>query len=726
MTDRRRSPDIAALLVCFLAASSSTLSAQSTAPRPSIAAVSLPVGEQVEIDGQPTEAVWALAEPVTGFHQMEPANGEPSTERTEVRLLYDRTRLLVGVWCFDSEPQQLTGSQLQRDQGLNADDRFMMAIDPFGDGRSGYFFEINPLGAMGDGLVAPGGGLSVNRSWDGIWIARAVRTATGWTAEFELPFFAISFKPEISAWGINFQRTIRRKNEESLWTGSARNQGLTYMATAGRLEGLAGLSQGLGLEMRPFVTAGVGEAPIRNEAWNADLSGGVDVFYNITPELRANLSVNTDFAETEVDQRQVNLTRFPLFFPEKRAFFLDGASVFEFARIQNNALVPFFSRRIGLDSDGQPQPIAFGAKLTGQAGDYDLGAIHVRTREDQAPAEDFTVLRVRRRFWAQSYGGALYTRRSGSGPTSQTVGADAVLATATFLDNQVLEVSGFAIATSRAVGARHGTAVGLRVSLPNDPINVRVDVREVQDGFDPAVGFVERRAYRRINPGLRYAFHPNTRVFRRYSFELDASVIADLKNRLESRLVDVQFARIELQSGDVAEYHLLPTFERLPRDFRIFGNLVLPAGAAYDFVRRQIIVNSAPRRALSTTLRLEDGAFYSGSRRQVNLSVSARPRAGWLLTVGLDDNRVRLAEGSFRTRVWRTDVSTPLSPFVAITGRLQFDTVSRDLGWQGRLRWTMAPGSDVFVVYTQNWRDDQRFRVLDREVSLKIVRSLPF
>ncbi|MGE3844862.1 MAG: DUF5916 domain-containing protein, partial [Vicinamibacterales bacterium] len=665
MTDRRRSLDLASLLVCFLLVPVSTLLAQPDTSRPTIVAVRLPAAAQVEVDGEPTEAVWMLAEPVTGFRQMEPANGEPATERTEVRLLYDRTRLLVGVWCFDSEPQQLTGSQLQRDQGLNADDRFMLTIDPFGDGRSGYFFEINPLGAMGDGLVAPGGGLSINRSWDGIWMGRAVRTETGWTAELELPFFAISFNPEISAWGINFQRTVRRKNEESLWTGYARNQGLAYMATAGRLEGLAGLSQGLGLEVRPFATASVGDAPVRDETWNADLSGGVDVFYNITPELRANLSVNTDFAETEVDQRQVNLTRFPLFFPEKRAFFLDGASVFEFARIQNNALLPFFSRRIGLDADGRPQPIAFGAKLTGQSGDYDLGAMHVRTREDQAPAEDFTVLRARRRFWTQSYAGALYTRRSGANATRHTIGVDAVLATATFLGNQVLDVSGFALATSRAAATRQGTAVGFRLNLPNDPINVRVDVREVQDGFDPAVGFVERRAYRRINPGLRYAFHPNTRVFRRYSFEVDASLIADLKNRLESRLVDIQFARIELQSGDVAEYHLLPTFERLPRDFRIFGNLVLPSGTAYGFVRRQIIVNSAARRALSTTLRLEDGAFYSGSRRQVNLTMSARPRAGWLVTVGLDDNRVRLAEGAFRTRLWRTDVNTPLSPFIA-------------------------------------------------------------
>jgi hypothetical protein len=440
------------------------------------------------------------------------------------------------------------------------------------------------------------------------------------------------------------------------------------------------------------------------------------------------VSINTDFAETEVDQRQVNLTRFPLFFPEKRSFFLEGAGLFDFAREPGNAILPFFSRRIGLDASGVPQPIDYGAKLTGQAGRVDIGVLQVRTRDSgNVSGEHFTVVRSRQRFWRQSFVGAMLTSRNGDGRARQTAGVDGSLSTATFLGTQVLDVSGYYLNTTPTPGTRGGAAFGARINLPNDPINARFAVREVQDGYDPAVGFVERRGYRLVQPGLRYIVHTERHpVIRRFSFEGDVASFYALDGPLETRRTDLQLVRVDLQATDILEFHLLPLYERLPRDFEIFPGVRLPAGGEYHFLRRAFAAQTGSQRALSANVRYEDGEFYSGRRRQVVGTVSVRPRSGWLINVGGDYNDIALAEGRFTTRVWNADVNTQLNPFVSFVNRVQFDTITRQLGWQSRFRWITKPGNDVFFVYTRNWIDAAALETLDHRASLKLVRTLRF
>jgi hypothetical protein len=317
-----------------------------------VSAIRLADGEDVQLDGVLSEPFWTRAQPATDFVQRDPDVGAPATERTEVRIAYDEGRLLLGAMLYDDEPDHLLGNQMQRDQSLSADDRFLWIIDSFLDGRSAYFFEINPSGAMGDGLVNPSSpnpefGLAVDKSWDGVWTARVRRAPMGWTAEIEIPFRTLNFDPSATAWGMNFQRTVRRKNEESLWTGYTRNQGLTRIASAGRVTGFQSLSQGIGLDVVPYAVGNIESAPGRGRS--------------------AALST-------------VNLTRFPLQFPEKRGFFLEGSSFFDFTRERGN-IDAFFSRRIGLDENGAPQRIVFGAKLTGQAGPLDVGVLQVRTAQ---------------------------------------------------------------------------------------------------------------------------------------------------------------------------------------------------------------------------------------------------------------------------------------------------------------------------------------------------------
>jgi hypothetical protein len=702
-----------------------------------VVATRLADGETLTMDGALDEPAWQRAVASAGFLQRDPDNGSAVTERTEVRILYDRYNLYLGFSCFDSAPDRLLGNQMQRDQPFEADDRLMWVFDTFLTGRTGYFFEVNPSGAMGDGLVSPGlgGNVSgeVNKSWDGIWLARVGRTDAGWFAEVEIPFRTVNFDPGAAAWGVNFQRTVRRKNEEAVWTGHARNQGLTRLSNAGRLEGLSNISQGLGLDIVPYVVGNASSAPGRGRpATIGDADVGVDLFYNVTPGLRLNFTVNTDFAETEVDERRVNLTRFPLFFPEKRDFFLEGSSFFDFSSEPGNAVVPFFSRRIGLDPDGNPQRINYGVKLTGQEGPYDVGVLHVRTGDEDdldLSGEDFTVVRTRRRFLARSFVGAIYTRRSGDPalPDRHTGGVDFELATSTFRGSENLEFSGFFLRTTNLFDEGGSNGYALRLSYPNDPLVARVSVRELQEHYDPAVGFVERRNYRRVNPVVTYTLRPSDHpLVRRMTFGINSDFTFDLDNVLVTRTHNITAMDLEFHSGDIVQVNVEPDFERLQEDFEIVPDVVLPVGSSYDFVRTAIEVNTASRRKLSLFTRADLGSFFSGERQEYVVGATLRPRPGWLLNVEAEHNEVDLVEGRFTTDLIRGVLNTQFSPWMSLVNTLQYDTVSDILGWQLRYRWITRPGNDIYFVYTHNWRDDTTLRTLDRRAAAKIIRTYRF
>ena len=689
--------------------------------------------------------MWERVPPAIGFLQRDPNNGDAATERTEVRIAYDADRLVLSVICHDSEPERVLGNQMQRDRSFEADDRFMWTIDTFLDGRTGYYFEINPAGAMGDGLVDPGAdtgwwnefGAGINRSWDGIWLARVRRTMTGWTAEIEIPFRTVNFDPNAGAWGINFQRTIRRKNEDVLWSGHARNQGLARMTNAGRLEGLSGISQGLGLDVKPYIVGNVSSAPGRGRP-DALSTGdvGVDAFYNVTPALRANISVNTDFAETEVDQRRVNLTRFPLFFEEKRDFFLEGSSFFDFSREDEEAVVPFFSRRIGLDDRGAPQPIDGGAKLTGQAGAFDVGVLQVRTANSGLRlGEDFSVVRVRRRAFEQSYFGGMYTRRSARVPGDvdrQTAGLDFELATSRFRGNQNLELSGFYLWTNSPERAEDTAAYGVRLSYPNDPLTAEISLRELQPNYDPALGFVERRGYKRLAPSVEYSWrtrdHPWLRAL---GWEAELEFLNDPHNRPLSREFSISPLEVNFHDGSRVAVEIQPAYERLEEDFEIYDNIVLPAGAIYEFTSYQLQASTADHRMINVQSNISVGRFFSGDRREYSVEMGVRPRRGVALNVEAEHNVLELAEGSFDTDVFRLRADTQFSPWLSVANNLQYDNVSGLLGWQMRFRWIRRPGNDLYFVYTHNWREVletgfRRLTLLDNRLATKLVYTLRF
>jgi hypothetical protein len=521
--------------------------------------------------------------------------------------------------------------------------------------------------------------------------------------------------------------------------------------------GFSGVSQGLGLDLKPYVVGSMFAAPGRGrEDLIATGDVGLDVFYNVTPALRANVSVNTDFAETEVDDRRVNLTRFPLFFEEKRDFFLEGSSFFDFSREPGQAVVPFFSRRIGLDEAGTPQRIDVGAKLTGQAGPFDVGLLQVRTGESHGfVGEDFSVLRVRRRAFEQSYFGGIYTRRSArrAGDVDrQTIGADFELQTSTFRGNRNLELSGMFLQTTNSLDTGDASATpgagsggwALRFSYPNDPFSARLSFRELEDNYAPAIGFVERRGYRRMNPvaewNPRPANHPWIRSFQ-FGFNFDLQ--NDTDNRPLTRRWQMTVFDVNLHSGDGVRVEVAPHYERLERDFEITDGIVLPVDGKYRFTRYNVALFTADHRVVTIEPEVEFGNFFSGSRREYRVQLGVRPRRGVLLQLEAEHNEIDLAEGSFQADVFRARASTQFSPWLSLVNNLQYDTESRLLGWQLRVRWIQRPGNDVYFVYTHNWQEfqpadpfdpldplsrlgDRRFATLDRRAATKVVYTLRF
>ena len=704
----------------------------------------------VELDGLLDEDVWSQAQPITEFRQQEPVEGGVPSERTEIRVLYDDKFLYIGAMLYDSDPSGILSYQLQRDAGLGTDDRFMWIISTFDDNRTGYFFETNPAGLLGDGLIEGGGGF--NKRWNGIWNIRTAIQDDGWSAEIRIPFSTLNFDPSLGAWGINFQRTIRRHNEEILWNGWRRTEGLFRPIYTGELQGLNGLSQGRGIELKPFVNVSTSRGPAAGATAGDDAKTGIDITYSLTPSLRAALTLNTDFAEVEVDSRQVNLTRFPTRFPEQREFFLEGSGVFSF-----NWADPFFSRRIGL-VEGQEVPIDFGARLGGQVGDYELGVYQVRTGDTTLEngdgtvrpwgAEDFTVARVKRRLFQQSHVGMIYTRRASEAAPGDvdlsdrhTVGADFDFYTSQFLGQYNAQFEGFVLyhtdpVTGGDLTSSERSSRGVRWSFPNDLIRVHSSHREFGEEWNPAVGFVERRGFRRHQPTLTIAPRPqNWKYVRQTEHEVHFEYLTDLDDRLLTRNVDITPLQVNFESGDRFSFEGGRNFERLDSAFTIYGRgddaiRILPG--EYESDKWSVNFSTAGRRMLSGSANYERSEFWGGDRESVDLAGTIRSRRGMSLTANYQHNEVSLPQGDFDTNLLRLSWAWNLSPFTAITGNVQYDDLSNVVGVYARLRWIIQPGNDVFLVWSNNWLyddgplRDSRFSTLSSGGALKLNYTFRF
>ncbi len=478
------------------------------------------INEHIQIDGRLEEPAWNLAIPIVELTQILPKEGGLPTEKTEVRVLVDDESLYFGITCFDSNPYSIISTQLTRDADLAVDDNISVVLDPFLDHRNGFFFNVNPAGARSDGQISNGAEFT-SLDWDGIWNAHARITNEGWVAEITIPFKTLRFKPGQLVWGLNIERVIKRKNEINRWAGASQNIWLSNLAEAGQLEGLPDVRQEMGLDIRPYGLA------MRKEGNHWEVDGGMDISKNLAPNINASITVNTDFAETEVDARRVNLTRFSLFYPEKRAFFLEGAGVFDV--VTGNPmmpdLIPFFSRRIGLrDRDGisTEVPIIVGAKITGRQSRYNIGLLDVQTdnvSEAGLSGQNLLAARVSRDFWKQSYVGGIFTRGNPGGTGDNLLaGMDARFATSSFRGDKNLSLSLFAFLTKDKFSDTTDYATGFSIDYPNDRWFANLNWKQIGDNFTPALGFVPRTGVRKTNALFMFRPRPERGGIRQLTF----------------------------------------------------------------------------------------------------------------------------------------------------------------------------------------------------------------
>ena len=695
--------------------------------------------EEFKLDGKLDEPFWNSITPITNFRQQVPEEGGTPTERTEVYIAYDSSNLYIAAILYESDPEGILAFQKRRNQGLGTDDRFMWILDTFNDGRNAYFFETNPAALRGDGLLTVGQGININKSWDGIWDVRTTVTDFGWIVEIQIPFRSLDFNPDISTWGINFQRTVRRKNEEIVWSGWRRNQGLFRPQNAGRLSGLTDLSQGIGLEVTPYVTTSGNRTWIPQDEGSTDrgsVDAGFDISYSITPSIRTSLTVNTDFAETEVDQRRVNLTRFPLFFPEQRSFFLEGATIFNFA--PRSGVIPFFSRNIGLQG-GEPIPVNGGFRLLGREGNTNLGFYQIRAGStDSANSEDFTVARISQNLFTESNIGLIYTRRATLNDellnNRHTLGFDMELGTSTFMDNKNIQFQVYYVWHSTSTPEEVSSfgdrsSYGFRLNYPNFPFYARMSYREYGSSFSPALGFTRRNSFRRLQPTIGYEmFFGKNPILRSWDIQVRYEYLTNLDFEPETINFRITPIDIRFESGDRFETSITREFEQLFRNFDILrdGRAVIPAGKYY-FWSYNAEFNSASYRRLSTQISVTYEGFWTGTRTVFGLSGTIRPYPGVNLSSDWNRSDVSLPDLDFSTNLFRIRSNIDLTPNLALTNILQFDDVSDVLGLFNRFRWTLTPGSDLFLVFSYNWiQIDNRFEPIEAQSALKINYTYRF
>jgi hypothetical protein len=693
-------------------------------------------GTSIVIDGSLDESAWQSAASAGELTQREPEPGARATEVTSVLLLRDEDYLYIGVVCLDSEPDAVIGTQMARDASLDDDDRIEIILDTFHDRRNAFYFATNPAGALVDGLVVENRNL--NRDWDAVWDVRVARTDSGWTAEFAIPFKSLRFRADQPVWGFNVSRTIMRKIEEDRWAGASLDLDFLQVSEAGEITDLSGVSQGIGLDVRPFFAVNW----LRDEETGATTTEGdpgLDVFYSLTPNLKLSATFNTDFAETEVDARQINLTRFPLFFPEKRSFFLENAANFSFSNTGRNfrnadqTVLPFFSRRIGLLT-GEEVPILAGTQVTGKIGQTDIGLLDVRTDDSSvASAENFFVGRIKQNILRQSYIGGIYTEGNpdGSGDSS-TIGADFRYSTSRFLGaerNFVVDV--FSLKTRNQGVSNDDFAYGFTVAYPNDLLDLSLTLREVQENFQPALGFVPRPNVRTLFISADYAPRPRDflnirQMFHEFRYtETERLDYGDV----ESRRLFVAPINWQFNSGDRVEFNWVPTFERLFEPFEISPGIRLSPGD-YRFTRWRLEVFSASKRRLEARATWWLGTYWSGRADEVELSLRYKLPPQFVVEFSTTQTFADLPEGEFTARINTLRVDYALSPFLTFLNLIQYDNASHNLGWQSRVRWTLEPGTDLFFVFSRGWLQDPaggyRFALDESRLSVKFQHTFRF
>ncbi|TVR59254.1 MAG: hypothetical protein EA422_15300 [Gemmatimonadales bacterium] len=704
-----------------------------SAPRPEVRAVR--THEPIVIDGRMDEAAWDLAIPVGHFVQGVPDLGMPATQPTVVRILYDDTHLYLGVVNYDSEMDRLMIAGLEHDFSPGAGDLFAVSIDPFLDRRNSFLFFVNPGGALRDEQTF-NDSRNVSVAWEGPIQAQVAHTDSAWVVEMAIPFSTLRFDANrpVQDWGINFLRRVRRSNESSYWSPLSRREVIHRMSRAGTMTGLEGIQPGRNLTVKPFALAADSRGQAVADAQTGSRAdAGVDLKYGITPGLTMDLTYRTDFAQAELDQEQVNLTRFSLFFPERREFFIENAGVFQFgdqnernyrmgASLRDFTL--FHSRRIGLTQGGEPIPIVGGGRVTGRAGDFEVGVLNMQTEAfGERPGENFSVARVKRNVLGNSDIGLLVVNRQGTGELGQgsynrSWGADANLR---LLGNLV--ITSYLAGTAGSEPGSSGFAWRTGAAWRDRFWNTSAFVRRVDEDFDPGVGFVRRRdaLHRYATVGIHH--QPEGSWLQEAAPYVEVDYISNLGGLLETRIVSGGL-NLSVRSGESFSVTVNDRFERLGDPFAIASGVVLQPGD-YAFRDAVVSVESSSARSLIGRVQVGRGEFWSGTRTSLSTRASWRPRYDLFTEISMERNEVELPEGDFRADVARGALRYAWSTRLSGSAFLQYNRQTEQWVSNTRINFRHAPMSDVFLIFTQRHRSGMD-GPQERSVALKVTRLVAF
>jgi hypothetical protein len=703
------------LLACIF---SHVSNAQTSAPaNPELrerVAQAVRVDRPPKLDGTLNDPLWQQATLITDFWQREPYEGQPATEQTEVRVLYSRNEVYFGIACHDSSPLGPVATQLRRDVTQELDDHFEIVIDSRRDRRNAYVFQINPLGTQRDALITDeqaGDTQDGDPGWDGIWTSEARITSAGWTATVAIPFATLNFmKSNDVVWGINFKRFLRRKNEEDLWSAARRTFGVSKISEAGELRGITQIGSGRLFIVKPYVLGGFSHLPPDATAsglhpgTTALHTGGLDIKLGLRSNLVANLTGNTDFADSDVDIQQFNLTPYKLFFPEKRQFFLENAGVFAFPlSIGDSADQLFFSRQIGIDPvTGQEVPINGGARVTGSLAGFELGVMDVDTRSSGPnPAANFAVLRVKRSLWnSGSYIGVMGIDKRSAGQDSgfnQTSGVDG-----RFVLFKNLVLNGYAAQTRTPGSASGQTNLGAGLTFRSNLLDFEAEHRKIGPNFNPQVGFLERADCICDFADATFKTRPQIARIRELQFEGFIFHGPDTHHVVQTQEWQTTF-RAEFHDGSYTDDDIVDVFaQRLTQPFNIYKSVNIPVGV-YNWTRHQFTYGTRQDRRWDVRFFERFGSYYDGRLNEFRIRTGYRPNQRLTFALSPQWNRFRLplTNGNFSVVFGALETDYAFSRFLSLSTVLQVDTANaQGASANIRLRWNYRPDSDLFVIYT--------------------------
>lgn len=687
--------------------------------------VAQPLHSTIKLDGKLDEPVWQKLPRITNFTQRELHEGEPATEKTNVAITYDKNNLYVGVWCYDKEADKIIANQMKRDFDYGTDDNFMLIVDTYGDSRTAYLFVTNPNGARNDAMIS-GNGHSRNYSWNGVWDVKTTRTADGWFAEFKIPFSTLRFKRgKIQNWGINFERDIRRKREQDLWQGWSRDARITQVSRAGHLKGLMGLGKTSMIEFKPYVIGGIGKEEGENTKTTRNLGG--DINYLITPTLKLNLTMNTDFAQVESDRMQVNLTRFSLYYPEKREFFLEGANYFKFGL--GYSTQPFYSRRIGLAPDRTPLPILGGARIMGKAGKTSIGAMSLQTaKHDTIPSANYSVVRWKQDIFKESSIGLIAVSKMEKGHQNYTYGTDFTYYSSHFRGDKNISFGG-AVAQSYTSDRTKKTGLASRIffDYPNDLIDFSAIWDRSGPEFNSEVGYQRRTAYQMYNADLRvkprFGKIPWVQqfVFKPFDFNY---YIDDVTHQLQSFWSEFRPLGFTLRSGEDFEFNIQRKAENLTEDFEIHDGFIIPA-ATYWYTNYELQFSTFDGRKLYGGIFVNWGGFYNGKQTVFAGELSWQPNRFMKISADFQQHQISLGTGHFVVNEMGSRIDFALNPNLFGSAFAQWNNEEEEILVNFRVNWIPKPGANVYFVVNQGY--DTQNKKLDSKyttVQLKLIWRL--